>query len=88
MKNMFKKSAKGLSGAKTSDSSPGNFESRRYDSWSFRLVHANGGCVVEASFSPSYNSNEEPVNELYIISNDEEISEELPKIITECYLKH
>lgn len=51
----------------------------------FRVFNANGGIILE--FSRYDNSKHEHVTDLYIIKNDDELSEKVSKILTMANLR-
>lgn len=61
-----------------------------YSGWNIRMHSANGGHIVEvwkSSTTLDYGESSDRKHHLYVVSSEQNIVEELPKILTEIYLK-
>lgn len=72
--------------------------SKEYDGWNFRIHRASGGHIIEAwyynpnpvasnSYAKSVSSSSSNEHKLFIITSDEELSVELPQILTQLALE-
>lgn len=97
IRNILNSDEVGIADSPVSLSSGSPFN-KDFDGWNFRIHRASGGHIVEAwyynpnpvssnsyakSVSPSSNSE----HKLFIITSDEELSVELPQILTQLALE-